>query len=145
MKKEATAFRLLPCLSIAIAFGGCAGFGNAQLTASEKMMWSTYAIGTPIGMATCIVVNKPDSSAPHGVMPALVTAKHVLEAAPHGPYFLAVRTLDQNGNSHVAILEFEPPRSGSTVYAGHPQHDVAAIELRLPKEMADAIEVPSLL
>jgi hypothetical protein len=145
MKKEAAALKMLPGISIAIALSGCAGFGNAQLTASEKMMWSTYAIGTPKGMATCVVVNKTDPSAPHGVVPVLVTAKHVLEAAPHGPFFLAIRTLDRNGNSHVVILEFEPPRSGGTIYTRHPAHDVAAIELRLPKEMADAIEVPSFL
>jgi hypothetical protein len=144
-EKEAVALKTLLGISIAIALSGCAGFGNAGLTASEKMMWSTYAIGTPKGMATCIVVNKSDPSAPHGVVPVLVTAKHVLDAAPHGPYFLAVRTLDQNGNSHVAILEFEPPRSGDTIYTRHPQHDVAALELRLPKEMADAIDVPSFL
>jgi hypothetical protein len=129
---------------IVIALGGCAGFGTSGLTASEKMMWSTYAIGTPKGMATCIVVNKADSSAPHGVVPVLVTASHVLEAAPHGPYFLAVRTRDQNGNSNVAILKFEPPRGG-TIYTRHPTHDVAALELRLPKEVADAIEVTSFL
>jgi Trypsin-like peptidase domain len=96
-------------------------------------------------MATCIVVNKRDSSAPHGVVPVLITARHVLDAAPHGPYFLAVRTLDQNGNSHVAILEFAPPRLGGTIYTRHPQHDVAALELRLPKEMANVIDVPSFL
>ncbi len=145
MKTDAGAIGTLVAVLISIVFNGCAGVGNAQLTASEKMMWSTYAIGTPKGMATCIVVNKRDSSAPRGVVPVLITAKHVLAAAPHGPYFLAVRTVDQNGNSHVAILEFEPPRSGGTIYTQHPQHDVAALELRLPKEMSDAIDVPSFL
>lgn len=145
MRKKIGASEMLLGMSIAIAVSGCAGFADGRLTASEKMMWSTYAIGTPKGMATCIVVNKPDSSAPHGVVPVLVTAKHVLEAAPHGPYFLAVRTLDQNGNSHVAILEFVPPTAGGTIYTRHPKHDVAALELRLPKEIAGVIEVPSFL
>jgi hypothetical protein len=145
MKTDTGAIDMLLAMLISIAFNGCASVGNGQLTASEKMMWSTYAIATAKGMATCVVVNKPDSSAPHGVVPVLITAKHVLEAAPHGPYFLAVRTVDQNGNSHVAILEFAPPGSGGAIYVGHPQHDVAALELRLPKEMMAAIDVPSFL
>jgi hypothetical protein len=145
MKTDAGAVDSLLAVLISIALNGCAGVGNEQLTASEKMMWSTYAIGTPKGMATCIVVNKQDSSAPSGVVPVLITAKHVLDAAPHGPYFLGARTVDQNGNSHVAILEFVPRRSGGVIYTRHPQHDVAAIELRLPEEVAGVIDIPSFL
>ncbi|MGE5215079.1 MAG: trypsin-like serine peptidase [Nitrospirota bacterium] len=145
MKTDAGTIDTLLAVLISIVLNSCAGLGNAQLSASEKMMWSTYAIGTPKGMATCIVVNKPDPSAPRGVVPVLITAKHVLDAAPHGPYFLGVRTVDQNGNAHVAILEFAPRRSGGFIYTWHPQHDVAAIELRLPEEVAGVIDVPSFL
>jgi hypothetical protein len=129
-----------------VAFSGCTGFGNGsteRLTPSEKMMWSTYAIGTPKGMATCVIVNRRDPSGHHGIVPVLVTATHVLAVAPQGPYFLAIRTPKPGGNPEVSILQFEPPSLGKTAYAQLPQQDVAALELRVPEEMADTIDLSS--
>jgi hypothetical protein len=133
---------------IAAALNGCAGLdmgASSRLTPSEKMMWSTYAVGTPKGMATCVIINRRDPSAQHGIAPVLVTAGHVLAAAPHGPYFLAIRVPNPNGNPDVAILEFKPAWYGQTAYTRHPQHDIAAIELRIPDELAGTIDLPSFI
>jgi hypothetical protein len=134
-------------LLIAATLGGCAGLNGVSsgLTPSEKMMWSTYAVGTPKGMATCVIINRRDPSAPHGIAPVLVTAGHVLAAAPHGPYFLAIRVPNPNGTPDVAILKFEPAWYGQTAYTRHPQHDIAAIELRIPDELAGKIDLPSFI
>jgi hypothetical protein len=131
-----------------ILMSGCAGLGTGsapRLTPSEKMMWSTYAIGTSRGMATCVIINRKDRSAPHGVVPVLITATHVLAVAPHGPYFLAIRTANPNGNPNVSILAFKPAWLAQAVYTHHPQQDIAALELRIPEEMAGLVELPSFI
>jgi hypothetical protein len=133
-------------LSVAVGLCGCAGLGNQSadhLTPPEQMMWSTYAIGTPKGMATCVIINRKDPSGYHGIVPVLVTATHVLAAAPHGPYFLAIRTPKPGKNPEVSILQFEPPLSGKITYMKLPQQDVAALELRIPEEMANTIDLSS--
>jgi hypothetical protein len=140
-----TAHRLF-LLSVVVVLCGCAGFkagSTEHLTPSEKMMWSTYAIGTAKGMATCVIVNRKDPSGHHGIVPMLVTATHVLAVAPRGPYFLAIRTPKPGGSPDVSILQFEPPLLGKTTYAQLPQQDVAAMELRIPEEMANAIDLSS--
>jgi hypothetical protein len=140
--------RILRAIALVLAanfVSACAtGIGpGANLTGAEKMMWSTYAIGTAKGMATCVIVNRRDPSARHGIVPVLVTAAHVFAGAPHGPYFLAARTPKPAGNPDIVILEFKPPWFGETAYMQLPQHDIAALELRIPDEMADAIDLPS--
>jgi hypothetical protein len=109
------------------------------------MMWSTYAIGTSKGMATAIIINRKDRSAPHGVVPVLVTATHVLSVAPHGPYFLAIRTPTPSGNPHVSILAFQPSWLSGLVYTHHPKQDIAALELRIPGGMADFVQLSSFI
>ena len=135
-------------IGFSILLNGCAGVGSgstARLTPSEKMMWSTYAIGTSKGMATCIIINRKDRSAPHGILPILVTATHVLAVAPHGPYFLAIRTPNPNGNPDVSILAFKPAWLTQAVYTHHPQQDIATLELRMPSELAEFAQLPSFL
>ncbi len=132
-------------LLLAVALSCWAAFANesAALTPSEKMMWSTYAIGTAKGMAACVIVNRKDPSARHGIVPVLVTAAHVLAVAPHGPYYLAIRTPRTGRNPDLAILEFEPASFGKTAYTQLPYHDIAALEVRIPDAMADVIGLPS--
>ncbi|MFZ0915725.1 MAG: trypsin-like peptidase domain-containing protein [Candidatus Udaeobacter sp.] len=134
-------------LLLAVALSGWAAFVNesAALTPSEKMMWSTYAIGTAKGMAACVIVNRKDPAARHGIVPVLVTAAHVLAVAPHGPYYIAIRTPRPGGNPDLAILEFAPGSFGKTAYTQLPYHDVAALELRIPDAMADLIALPSFI
>jgi|GEM_PF-1355102 len=135
-------------LGISILFSGCAGLAvgsSARLTPSEKMMWSTYAVGTAKGMATCVIINRRDQFAPHGIVPVLVTAAHVLTVAPRGPYFLAIRRPNPNGNPEVDILVVNPVWFAQGTYTRHPHHDIAALELRIPTDMADAVSLPSFL
>lgn len=96
-------------------------------------------------MATCVIVNRRDPSARRGIMPVLVTAAHVLAGAPHGPYFLAIRTPKPAGNPDVAILGVEPAWFGKTAYTQLQHRDIAAIELRIPSEMASIIDLPSFI
>ncbi len=135
-------------LAATVSLGGCAGLGAgsaSRLTPSEQMMWSTYAIGTAKGMATCIIINRKDPSAPNGVVPVLITATHVLAAAPHGPYYLAIRTPNPNSNPNVSILAFKPAWLEQAAYAHHPLQDIAALELRIPAEMANFVQLPSFI
>jgi hypothetical protein len=131
-----------------LAFSGCQTVQNPalpKLTTSEKMEWSTYAIGTTKGMATCVIVNRRDVNAPSGAVPVLVTSAHVLSVAPHGPYFLAARIPKSGASPDIAILEFQIPSDRQPAYVKHPRHDVAAIALRIPSDIAKEISLPSFL
>lgn len=77
-------------------------------------------------------------------MPVLVTSAHVLSVAPHGPYFLAARIPARaDASRDVALLEFQIPSDKEPAYVKHPRHDVAAIDLRMPAEIASQISLPS--
>jgi V8-like Glu-specific endopeptidase len=128
-----------------VAASGCGTLQSTpsqRLTSTEKMVWSTYAIGTRHGLATCIVV-KRSGSAGRNFFPVLITSAHVLSVAPHGPFFIAARVPDDNGSSSVALLEFQPSSSSEPAYVRHPQYDVAAIELPIPSEIAAQLSFPS--
>ena len=108
-------------------------------------MWTTYLIGSEKGMGAGFVVFRRDANEPDGVVAVMVTAAHLLDAVGKGPLFVGTRTPDAQGGVRVAIVEFQPRRSGQRFYVRHPEHDIAAFELRLPKEAADLIALPSFL
>jgi hypothetical protein len=134
---------------IALSLAGCVGLPSgvriASLTPAEKMMWSTYAVATRKGLATGFVVLRRDPRVPGGRVPVVVTSAHLLETAPQGPFYLGLRLPDQAGNLHVAVLELQPTPSRLTAYVRHPRYDVAALELRLPPEVAKLLWLPSFL
>jgi Trypsin-like peptidase domain len=115
-----------------------------NLTTSEKMAWSTYAVATKKGLGTCVIVNRADANAPGGTVPVLVTCTHVLAAAPRGPYFLVLRVPVQGANPGIVMLSIDVPPN-SVPYVEHPQRDVAAMEIRLPPEVARVISIPSFI
>jgi hypothetical protein len=123
-----------------IATAGCATTG---LTPAEKMMWSTYVIASPKGIATGIIVNRKDRSAPDGNVPVLVTSAHVLAVAPRGPFYIAYRSPQQGAAPMVNILELDPPEQGDHFFFQHPRQDVAALEIRLPPELANEVALLS--
>jgi Trypsin-like peptidase domain len=133
----------------AFSLAGCAGLHSGLrlrgLTPTEKMMWSTYAVGTRRGLATGFVVLRRDAQAPGGVVPVVVTAAHLLNTAPKGPFYLALRLRDDAGNLQVAALELQPTTSKVPAYMRHPRYDVAALELRLPLQVAKLVPLPSFL
>lgn len=125
-----------------LLISGCASFEGAtgHLTPTEKMVWSTYAIGTQKGLATCVVVNRSGN-----FFPVLITSAHVLSVAPHGPFFIAARVPGEDGNTSVALLEFQPSASAEPAYVRHPDYDVAAIEVPIPPEIAAQLALPSFI
>jgi hypothetical protein len=109
------------------------------------MMWSTYLIASPKGVATCVIVNRKDPSAPDGIIPVLVTSAHVLRVTPHGPFYLAYRSAQPGQSPQVDVLEVYPPDLPDRLFVQHPRHDLAAIELRLPPEVAKEVTLTSFL
>ena len=117
----------------------------SKLTTSEKMAWSTYAIATAKGLGTGVIVNRQDASAPGGIVPVLVTCTHVLAAAPRGPYFLVLRMPVQGANPDIVMLRIDVPPNSAHPYVAHPRRDIAAMEIRLPPEVARIISIPSFI
>ena len=127
---------------------GCATVDLARssgLTPTEKMMWSTYALVTPKGMATCVIVNRRDPAAPDGVVPVVITSAHVLAAAPNGPYYLIVRETQRGQNPNLGILEFKSALPGDRAYFENPNADVAVLELKIPPELAGQVSLTSFI
>jgi len=125
--------RILRAIALVLAatfVSACAtGIGpGANLTGAEKMMWSTYAIATSKGMATCVVMNRKDLTAPHGIVPVLTTSAHVLSVAPQGPFYVVIRTPRIGGSPQIGVLEFQAPDSTERPFVQHSRHDVAALE-----------------
>jgi hypothetical protein len=116
-----------------------------KLTTSEKMAWSTYAIATAKGLGTAVIVNRQDASAPGGIVPVLVTCTHVLAAAPRGPYFLVLRLPVQGANPDIILLRIDIPPDQKRLYVRHPRRDVAAMEIRLPSDVARVVSIPSFI
>lgn len=147
--KSTLVARTLRCsllMLVLFAISGCATVDRTtggHLTSTEKMVWSTYAIGTRKGLATCVVVKRSGSSAARNLFPVLITSAHVLSVAPHGPFFIVARVPSDAGGSSVALLEFQPSSSAEPAYVRHPEYDVAAIELPIPPEIAAQLAFPS--
>jgi S1-C subfamily serine protease len=131
-----------------VAFPAWQTFGNPELpklTTSEKMAWSTYAIATEKGLGTGVIVNRQDPDAPGGIVPVLVTCTHVLAAAPRGPYFLVLRIPVQNANPAIAMLRIDVSPDSEHPYVAHPRRDVAAMEIRLPPDVARIVNISSFI
>ena len=127
---------------------GCATVDLARssgLTPTEKMMWSTYALATPKGMATCIIVNRPDPSVSTGILPVLITSAHVLASAPHGPFYVVFRERHPDRNPTIGVLEFTSDPRTKAAFFLHPSADIAVLELRIPSELANRVTLPSFI
>jgi hypothetical protein len=121
------------------------GSRHTRLNASEKMMWSTYPVGSEKGMGTGFVVLRHDSSDRGGMVPVVVTAGHLLDAVGHKPFFIGTRMPDAAGGAEVALIEFKPPRGSGRFFVRHPKRDIGAFEMRLPEEIAGHVIMPSCL
>ena len=143
---KGTIWKIVPL--VFLMFSACQTVQNStlqKLTTPEKMAWSTYAIATEKGLGTCVIVNRKDANAPGGIMPVLVTCTHVLSAAPRGPYFLVLRMPVQGANPGIVMLRIDIPPNSEHPYVEHPRRDVAAMEIRLPSEIARIISIPSFI
>ena len=141
-------FRNLLIPTAAALLSSCASTDMAtgtHLTPTEKMMWSTYALATPRGMATCVLVNRRDPSAPGGIRPILITSGHVLSSAPHGPFYLIVREQAPGQDPIIGVVEFTCDPAVPAPFFVHPTKDVAVMELDVPKEFARDVPLPSFI
>lgn len=141
-------FRCALLLSLSLGLASCRTFEAglpAKLTTPEKMAWSTYPIATRKGLGTCIIVKRKDPDAPDGVASVLVTCAHVLAAMPRGPYFLVVRTPTPGANPSVMILSIDIAPDCKHPYIKHPLHDIAAMQIDIPPEIAHVVTVRSFI
>lgn len=130
-------------LAFVLLFPSCSSLGLARLNTTEQMMWSTYLIGSEKGMGAGFIVFRRDPSEPKGVVPVIVTAAHLLDAAGKGPLFIGTRMPDEHGGARITLVEFQPRRGAQRFYVRHPEHDIAAFELHIPTEAAPLIALPS--
>jgi hypothetical protein len=56
-----------------------------------------------------------------------------------------MRTADENGDPDIAVLEIMADQNGPIAYTVNPHADVAALELRMPKEMAETVGLLSFI
>lgn len=133
-------FQLLPACS-AVAPSN----HRIRLNTTEQMMWSTYLVGSAKGMGAGFVVFRHDPREPDGVVPVMVTAAHLLDTVGKGPLLIGTRMPDASGGTRVALIELQPKREGRRFYVRHPQHDIAAFEMHIPKEIAALVALPSFL
>jgi hypothetical protein len=134
---------------VVIVFSGCAAasprIGGTSLNATEKMVWSTYPLGTPKGMATGCAIGRRDARVPGGVVPAVVTSVHVLETIGRGPFLVGARMADASGQPRIALIRLQPQRGRKRFYVRHPHHDLAAFDLPLPAEVLKVVNLPLFL
>lgn len=119
-----------------------------RLPPSEQGMWSTYALATQKGDATCFVVRDPRTSMDGDEGAVVFTSTHVLESIGDGPLVLSLRLRDEDsGEARVVMLGFVPPkaRGRSGFYVRHPRHDLAAFSLHIPPEYAWLLRTRSFL
>jgi hypothetical protein len=127
---------------------GCAGpLGELQAkkpNVTEKMMWSTYPIGTLKGSASGFVVLWKNPKRPGVLSPVIFTAGHILDSTGKGPLVIGVRVPDLAGEPQVAAIPLPVPRSGPPFYVRHPKVDIGAFEPDVPAEITGTI-LPSFL
>jgi hypothetical protein len=130
---------------------GCllvAGCESLRMNATEKMMWATHPVGTLAGDATGFVVLCEDGQSENGATPVLITSVHVLETLGKGPLVMAFRQPGEKGEEpEVSLLAYLPGsmEDRKNFYVRHPLHDVAAIRLRFPPEIANQVPMTSIL
>ncbi|HEY1082735.1 MAG TPA: serine protease [Prosthecobacter sp.] len=115
---------------------------------SEQGMWSTYAIATQKGDATCFVVRDPRTVTAGDEGAVVFTSTHVLESIGDGPVVVSLRVRDEgSGEARVVMLGFVPPkaRGKNVFYVRHPRHDLAAFSLHIPPEHSWLLKTHSCL
>jgi len=90
------------------------------------MMWSTYLVATKKGLATGFVISRRSAPGSGGAAPAMITAGHLLDSIGSGPLVIAVREPGKSGDTQLALVGVQTPRSGKPFYVRHPREDVGA-------------------
>ncbi len=126
------------CAALAIMLSQC----TARMSATDRMMWSTYPIYTKNGAATAFIVECRDNEG-HRV-PVVVTSTHVLETGGNEPLLMGVRIPDDQGNANEGLLGLSYEKEG-VYYTRHPIHDVAAFPLGIPEDVISQLHMSSSL
>jgi hypothetical protein len=141
--RVSAALRSLAAALIGIAMlAGCRGPAlGGGLSPAERMMWSTYPLGTSKVAGTGLAVSMDQG----GAKTALVTSAHVLETARKGPVFIALRTPDDSGHPQTILVQYRPPAAGGRYFVRHPTHDIAAFAVQIPPAAKGILSFPTCL
>lgn len=134
----------LSLLLLTIFLAAC----STRMRPAEQMMWSTYALATQKGDATCFVVRDPRTALEGDEGAVVLTSTHVLDSAGSGPVVISLRLPDDGADGvRVVMLGFVPPkaRGGQSFYVRHPRHDLAAFSLHIPAEFSWLLRTRSVL
>ena len=114
---------------------GCLHCGNRNAEGTERAMFATYPLFTKKMVGTCFLVAMKAGNAGRTYFPVVVTSKHLLAAAGDDAMFLPLRVLGADGTFAVVPVRVDRPGNRSGKFVGHPELDVAAFPMALPREL----------
>jgi len=103
------------------------------------MMESTCKIAAPGISGTGFVIGKPDKKNPSKVFYTLVTADHVLRAAQGDRVTLTFRQKQQDETWKRVEMSVQIRNKKKELWQKHPKMDIAAIFIRLPKNVVTTL------
>ena len=110
-----------------------AAAGEEQLDVATVIMRSTFKIQGEESLGTVFIMGEPSSDKPDVSYYVLITAAHVLEAIKSDVATLHLRK--QDGDKFVRLLyPVQIRNKGIPLWTRHPDVDVAAMRVRLPRD-----------
>lgn len=107
--------------------------GEQKLDISTVLMRSTFKIKGEKSLGTAFIVGEPSSDNPKQLYYVLITAAHVLEGIKSDVAILYLRK--HEGDEFIKIpFPIHIRKKGTPLWTRHPEVDVAAMRVRLPKE-----------
>lgn len=136
------------CVLLCTTTGCSTSTGRSGLTATEKMMWSTYPLGTQKGMATGFAVDvgkKPGTKSTETTSITLVSSLHAIATVGRKPLLIATRFVEDDGTPTVVLIQIQQPKGRKLFFVRHPKLDLAAFRVRIPVEAAELVQMPTFL
>jgi len=109
------------------------------------MMQATCKIVAPEIVGTGFILGKPDPNNPPKAFYTLITAAHVLEAVQGDTIVLIIRQELDDGNWNRIEVPVKIKVNGQPLWTKHPDVDVAAMFVRLPKNSIKSLVTTNLL
>ncbi len=107
--------------------------GEQQLDIATVIMRSTFKIQGEGSLGTVFIMGEPSYGEPNKLYYVLITAAHVLEAIKSDTAILHLRK--QGGDKFVRLpYSVQIRNKGIPLWTRHPDVDVAAMRVRLPKD-----------
>lgn len=104
----------------------------AQNNFCEIMMRSTFQISDGQSAGTVFIMGRPDPVATQTAYYILITADHVLSGFPGDVATITLRSFE-NGNYKPLFHQIKIRESGKPIWVKHPNADVAAMNVALPR------------